>query len=62
MTGNIFEDDVSEYLKAGADAVLGKPLKMSWLSLLMKYMKEKGSKSHQGMTLCVQDNQEMDWV
>ena len=29
VTGNILEDDVEEYLQAGADIVFGKPMKLS---------------------------------
>ena len=61
VTGNILEDDVEEYLQAGADIVFGKPMKISWLNLLLRHLKEKGPLSQAGMTL--RDNGRcMEWV
>ena len=61
VTGNILEDDVVEYLRAGADIIFGKPLKMTWLSLLLRHVREEGSMSQPGMTLIEADTQ-MEWV
>lgn len=61
VTGNILEDDVVEYLQAGADIVFGKPMKINWLSLVLRHMKEEGSLSRPGMTLRENGNH-MEWV
>ena len=61
VTGNIMEDDVAEYLRAGADIVFGKPLKMNMLTLLLRHVREGGSLSEPGMTLVEVRNQ-MEWV
>ena len=61
VTGNIMEDDVAEYLRAGADIVFGKPLKMNMLTLLLHHVREEGSLSQPGMTLVEVRNQ-MEWV
>jgi len=51
VTGNVVEDDVAEYLKAGADIVLGKPIRINMLTMVIKYVEENGAYSQPGMTL-----------
>ena len=52
VTGNILDDDVIEYLGAGADMVIGKPVKKVVLTKLLDYVKEKrGAVSRPGMYL-----------
>ena len=51
VTGNILEHDVAEYLSAGADMIMGKPVKMSLLSMLLRYVKEHGFHSEPDMKL-----------
>ena len=52
VTGNILDDDVVEYLAAGADMVMGKPVKLVLLKKLLEYViKEHGNVSRPGMYL-----------
>ena len=51
VTGNILDDDVLEYLHAGADMVIGKPVKMVLLKKLLDFVKEHGTLSRPGMYL-----------
>ena len=62
VTGNILDDDVVEYLAAGADMIMGKPVKVGLLRLLMQYMLENGVHSRPDMQL-VEDTHalSLDW-
>ena len=51
VTGNVLEHDVTEYLSAGADMIMGKPVKMSLLSMLLRHVKENGFLSKPDMKL-----------
>ena len=51
VTGNVLDDDVMEYLAAGADLVLGKPVKVDMLRMLIRHVKEHGNLSRPDMTL-----------
>ena len=51
VTGNILDEDVDNYLVAGADMVIGKPVKMTLLKKLLRFAKEHGAASRPGMHL-----------
>ena len=51
VTGNMLDDDVDEYLKAGADIVLAKPLKLDLLQTLLNHVHAQGSNSKAGNIL-----------
>eukprot|EP01035_Chromulina_nebulosa_P025498 gene25498-biopygen16487 len=51
VTGNALDADVNEYLSAGADMVLGKPVKMSMLKMVLRHVKENGPLSRPDMNL-----------
>ena len=51
VTGNILDDDVIEYLAAGADMVMGKPVKLVLLKKLLRHVSEHGAASIPGMHL-----------
>ena len=55
VTGNILDDDVVEYLAAGADMVLGKPVKVDMLRMLIRHVKEHGNFSRPDMMLSDQE-------
>ena len=38
VTGNVLDDDIKEYLQAGADMVIGKPLRMDLLDKLLMHI------------------------
>jgi len=48
ITGNVLDDEVSEYLKSGANMVLAKPFKSSTLKLLIRHIQLHGSLSRTG--------------
>ena len=60
VTGNVLDDDVIEFLAAGADIVLGKPIKMTLLSTILHHFKNEGSLSRPGMTL-VEEQETLVW-
>ena len=45
------EDDVAEYLRAGADMILSKPMKINQLELLLEYVQRFGTLSNPTMRL-----------
>jgi CheY-like chemotaxis protein len=45
FTGNAMQEDVDEFLTAGADLVFPKPLKMTHLDSLLKYCSAHGTRS-----------------
>ena len=51
------DDDIFEYLLAGADMVVAKPMKMPTLSSVLRYAEENGPASYfgEGMTLVTGD-------
>ena len=51
VTGNVLDDDVIEFQAAGADIILGKPVRMNLLSTILHHVKNEGSLSKAGMTL-----------
>ena len=51
VTGNVLDDDVIEFQDAGADIVMGKPVRMNLLSTILRHLKNEGSLSRPGMTL-----------
>ena len=51
VTGYVLEEDVTEYLMAGADLVLSKPLRIDVLDMLLAHVDSKGYFSKPGMTL-----------
>mmetsp|Transcript_3609 Transcript_3609/g.5120 ORF Transcript_3609/g.5120 Transcript_3609/m.5120 type:complete len:353 (+) Transcript_3609:1-1059(+) len=62
VTGNVLEDDVSEFLAAGADLVMFKPLKMAQLSTLLTFMDENGSTSMWPFKVLKQVSNTLEWV
>ena len=51
VTGNVLDSDVNEYLYAGVDMVLSKPLKSYMLKLLLCHIQTHGPLSHPGENL-----------
>mmetsp|Transcript_3772 Transcript_3772/g.5313 ORF Transcript_3772/g.5313 Transcript_3772/m.5313 type:complete len:124 (+) Transcript_3772:1908-2279(+) len=51
VTGYSLEEDVTEYLMAGADLILSKPMRMDVLDMLLAHVKGHGYLSKPGMTL-----------
>eukprot|EP01036_Dinobryon_divergens_P029140 gene29140-38203_t len=51
VTGNVLVEDFLEYLSAGADLVLGKPVKLDLLKRLLHHVREHGALSKPGMHL-----------
>lgn len=51
VTGNVLADDINEYLAAGADMVLGKPVKMPIFNKVLDHIGKNGPKSIPNMQL-----------
>ena len=51
VTGNVLDDDVELYLAAGADMVIGKPVRVALLQTLLQHVQEHGVLSRPGMQL-----------
>lgn len=62
VTGNVMEDDVAEYLDAGADTVFAKPVRMNSLKKLLALMEEQGPLSKGATMTLVETTDRMDWV
>ncbi len=61
VTGCAMDDDVSDYINAGADLVIGKPLTMRAIDCVLTHIHEHGPHSPQGMKL-VEEDDELHWV
>lgn len=61
VTGNVFDDDVQEFRSAGADIVLSKPLRLTTLQSLVRFVDIEGYKSKVGFALLEQGNI-FEWV
>mmetsp|Transcript_30216 Transcript_30216/g.41566 ORF Transcript_30216/g.41566 Transcript_30216/m.41566 type:complete len:767 (-) Transcript_30216:185-2485(-) len=57
ITGNVLDDDVREYLLAGADMVLGKPFKSHLLKMLISHVDKYGALSKSGKKLVERGNE-----
>jgi two-component system sensor histidine kinase/response regulator len=55
VTGNVMDDEVREFVDAGADAVLAKPIKAITLVALLEHVRARGAGSRRaaGMTLAL---------
>jgi CheY-like chemotaxis protein len=60
-TGNVLEDDMREFLKAGADMMLPKPMKINQLYMILSYVRTHGTLSIPGMKL-KEVNNNLVWV
>jgi CheY-like chemotaxis protein len=62
-SGNVLTEDVHEFLNAGVDMVMGKPVKFSELSVLIKFVKCYGNHSlyfhDKHLMLC--ENGDLEW-
>lgn len=61
VTGDVLEEDMNMFSKAGADIILPKPLKMTSLVMLLWHIDTHGGESQQGMKL-VQSAGALVWV
>ena len=61
VTGNVLDDDVVEFLSAGADMVMGKPMKVSSLTALLQHVQQHGPLSRPGMKLSEERGGTMSW-
>eukprot|EP00597_Dinobryon_sp_UTEXLB2267_P008067 CAMPEP_0170084854 /NCGR_PEP_ID=MMETSP0019_2-20121128/19914_1 /TAXON_ID=98059 /ORGANISM="Dinobryon sp., Strain UTEXLB2267" /LENGTH=692 /DNA_ID=CAMNT_0010301085 /DNA_START=328 /DNA_END=2406 /DNA_ORIENTATION=- len=63
VTGYVLEEDVNEYLAAGADLVLSKPLRANVMNKLLQFVRENGCLSIPGMSLSsTQSPNTLTWV
>eukprot|EP01041_Mallomonas_annulata_P000687 gene687-1316_t len=63
VTGNVLEDDIREYLAAGADFIIGKPLKKPSLDMILRHVAERGTLSlwNENMRL-VEHSNRLEWT
>jgi len=62
LTGNVMSEDVEEFLHAGADLVLAKPLEMNKLDMLLSHISDHGYSSKQRERKClVEDGNRFVW-
>lgn len=62
VTGNVLESDIQEFLSAGADLVLAKPLKTSTMNALFEFIEKFGTVSRQDMVIEIGPTGEMAWA
>lgn len=61
LTGNVMQDDVEEFLAAGVDMVISKPIRIVSLDLLIEHINLYGSLSVPDMYLA-QSYGALNWV
>ncbi len=61
LTGNVMEDDVEEFIAAGVDIVISKPIRILTLDLLIEHINLYGSSSVPDMYLA-QSYGALNWV
>ena len=62
VTGNVLDDEVVNYLTAGVDMVMSKPVKVALLRMLLLHVHEHGAASRPGMELSEKHNGvELTW-
>mmetsp|Transcript_2069 Transcript_2069/g.2825 ORF Transcript_2069/g.2825 Transcript_2069/m.2825 type:complete len:110 (+) Transcript_2069:694-1023(+) len=63
LTGYVLQEDVTEYLMAGADLILSKPLRMDVLDMLLTHVRANGYLSKPGMFLVIDSNSKtLNWI
>jgi signal transduction histidine kinase/CheY-like chemotaxis protein len=61
VTGNSMEDELTDFLQAGADFAITKPMKPNVLDILLQYMNTFGCRSHPNERLVIR-NTSLEWV
>jgi len=61
VTGNVLEDDLAEYLNAGADLILSKPMKIATLQMLLDFIAMNGVTSKADMML-IEHSSKLQWT
>jgi hypothetical protein len=62
VTGNCLEEEVEDFLDAGADAVLSKPIRMVQIRKLFSFLKMNGCKSRISSGYRLKLNEEDEWT
>ena len=63
ITGNVMDDDIHNYLYAGADVVLSKPIHTEHIEMLLSTILKTGCSSYSNMTLIPNiDTKTFNWV
>lgn len=60
VTGNVMDDDLAEYLEAGVDFVLCKPVKAATLTNILQFVRKQGPLSQYPLKL-IEYGKQMDW-
>jgi CheY-like chemotaxis protein len=61
VTGNVMDDDIAEYLEAGVDLVVCKPVKAALLNNILQFARKQGSKSQYPLKL-FENGEQMQWL
>ena len=61
VTGNVLADDVLEFMKAGADLIMSKPLQITHLKMVLQFACEQGYESRSTKQLEAKGNKFV-WV
>ncbi len=56
VTGNVLDDDVAQYLSAGADMIMSKPMWVTVLQMLLRHVREHGTLSRENMQLSEEEH------
>jgi signal transduction histidine kinase len=63
LTGNVMEQDIKEFLYAGADYILMKPLKIKELTSLIQFVENSGTLSRtDAITKLLLNDNEFNWI
>ena len=62
LTGNALEDDVSYFLKSGADCVVAKPLRRTQLDAILKCIDVYGKESNPSIKLSMTGSGENSYI
>ena len=61
VTGNSMEDELEDFIRAGADLVITKPMRPNVLDLLLQFVAQYGCRSHSDQRLVITDTT-LKWV
>jgi signal transduction histidine kinase/CheY-like chemotaxis protein len=62
LTGNVLQEDISEFIQAGADYVLGKPVKLLQIKECLDFVQKNGSTSYAPNFHLHMDDGKFKWV
>lgn len=61
IAGFLMKEDVTAFQRAGADIILGKPIKLNVLNMILQLIKSRGFES-QPHKILVEHSNQLEWV